>query len=79
MICRYQKHQEIENKEHDQYKEALRILNEELTAIIAKLKGESHLREEAKKVKAGLATKLSILGEQIDKAKVNAVAKFMSS
>lgn len=43
VICRYQKHQEIENKECDQYKEALRILNEELTTIIAKLKEESHL------------------------------------
>ena len=49
MIRRFRKRQEIEKKEWDKYKEAVHILNEKLTTTTAKLKEESHLREEAKK------------------------------
>lgn len=43
VICQYRKRQEIENKERDQYKEGICILNEELMATIAKLKEDFHL------------------------------------
>lgn len=43
VICWFCKHQEIENKEQDQYKEAIHTLNEELTLTIVKLKEESRL------------------------------------
>ena len=45
MICQLQKHQDIQNKEMDQYKEAVHTLNKELTAITKKLKQESILQE----------------------------------
>ena len=45
VIHRLQKHQDIQIKEMDQYKEAVRILNMELTAVIEKLKQESNLLE----------------------------------
>ena len=45
MIRRFHKHQDIQNKEMDQYKEAVRTLNKELTAVTEKLKQESNLRE----------------------------------
>ena len=61
VICRYWKHQEIENKERDQYKEVVHTFNKELTSIIGKLKAESRLRKEAKKVKAVLSKELSTL------------------
>jgi len=79
MIRWYCKRQEIENKEWGQYKEAVHILNKKLTTTTAKLKEESHLREEAEKAKADLATELTTLRRQVDKAKVDAVAKFRVS
>ena len=79
MIRRYRKCQEIKNKEWDQYKEAVHILNEKLTTTTAKLKEESHLREEAEKAKADLAIELITLRRQVDKAKVIAVAEFRVS
>lgn len=69
LICQYRKRQEVENKERDQYKEAVRILNEELTTTIAKLKEESCLREEVKKVKVDMAMELTTFYGQVDKAK----------
>ena len=39
----YRKCQDIENKEHDQYKEAVHTLNKELMSVTKKLKEESHL------------------------------------
>ena len=79
VIHQYRKCQKIKNKEWDQYKEAFRTLNEELMDVNAKLK-DSHLRRLlAEKVKAGLATELPTLREQMDKAKVDAVAEFRTS
>ena len=63
VICWYRKHQEIENKEQDQYKEAFCTLNEELTFVNAKLKEKSRLLEEVEKVRATLATELSTFHE----------------
>lgn len=79
VICWYFKHQEIENKERDQYKEAIRILYEKLMATITKLKVESYLREVAEKVKADLVIELTTLRGQVDKAKVDAIAEFRVS
>ena len=76
---RFRKRQEIENKERDQYKEAVCTLNQELKATLAKLKKETHLQEEAEKVKTNLTTELTGLREQMDKAKADAVAEFCVS
>ena len=76
VIWRFHKHLEIKNKERDQYKEAIHTLNEEL---IAKLKEETQLLEEAEKAKTNLTTELAALREQMDKAKVDAMAKFKVS
>ena len=43
------------------------------------MKEESHLREEAEKVKATLVIELLTLHEQMDKAKADAVAEFRAS
>lgn len=79
VIRQFRKRQEIENKELDQYEETIRILDEELTLITTKLKEESHLREEAEKVKTNLTTKLTTLREQTEKAKADAVPEFRLS
>lgn len=79
VIRRFRKHQEIKNKEMNQYKKAICTLNKELTAKLTKLKEETHLREEAKKAKTNLTTELATLHEQMDKAEANAVAKFQVS
>ena len=79
MICRYRKHQEIENKEWDWYKEALHTLNEELMAVTEKMKEESRLRKEAQKVKAGMVPELSTLCKQMEKTKADVVAEFRAS
>lgn len=76
VIRRFCKCQEIENIKRDQYKEAVRTLNKELTNTQAKLKEESHLREEAEKAKTNLTMQLAALHEQKDKAKVDTVEKF---
>lgn len=73
VICRYWQRQEIENNERDQYKEAVCILKEDLTATTPKLKEESRLREEVEKAKAGLTMGM------MAKAKANAVAEFKAS
>lgn len=76
VICRFCKCQEIENIKRDQYKEAVRTLNKELTNTQAKLKEESHLREEVEKAKTNLTMQLAALHEQKDKAKVDTVEEF---
>ena len=43
MICRLQKRQDIQNKEMDQYKEAIYTFKKELTTVTKKLKQESYL------------------------------------
>ena len=47
VIRRLWKRQDIQNKEMDQYKEAIHTLNKELTVVTEKLKQESILREKA--------------------------------
>ena len=47
----YDKCFDIQNKEMDQYKEAVRTLNKELTAITEKLKQESNVREKAQRTR----------------------------
>ena len=79
VIRRFCKHQEIENKERDQYKEAVHTLNTELTAKLALLKEETCRREEEEKVKTNLMTELAAFREQMDKAKADTVAAFRVS
>lgn len=79
VICWFRKHQEIENKEWDQYKEAIHTLNEELTLTTVKLKEESRLWEEAEKAKTNLEMELVALREEMEKAKANTVAEFQIS
>ena len=79
VICQFRKRQEIKNKERDQYKDAFHTFNKELTDMLAKLKKESRLRQEAEKVKTNLMMELEALQEQMDKAKANAVMEFRVS
>ena len=79
VIHRLQKHQDIQIKEMDQYKEAVRTLNKELTAVTKKLKQESILLEKVQKAKESLETKLTTLREQTEKAKVDAKVDFKAS
>ena len=79
VICQYRKPREIENKERDQYKEVVHIISEEMMATTTELKEESHLQEEAEKAKADLATELTTLRMQVDKAKVSANTEFRVS
>lgn len=76
VICQFCKRQEIENKEWDQYKEVIHILNKDLIDTQAKPKEESRLREEAEKVRTNLTTELAALSRQMDKTKIDAVVKF---
>nr|POE81231.1 hypothetical protein CFP56_47455 [Quercus suber] len=75
----YDLSREIENKERKQYIEVVYTLNKKLTTMLAKLKEESCLKEEAKKAKTNLMMELTILYEQIDKAKADTMAKFRVS
>ena len=79
VICQYCKPREIENKERDQYKEVVHIISEEMMATTTKLKEESRLQEEVEKAKADLATELTTLHMQVDKAKVSANTEFRVS
>ena len=79
VIRRFYNRQEIKNKARDQYMDVVRILNKDLTNTQAKLKEESHLREEAKKAKTNLTTKLAALHEQMDRAKADAMMEFWVS
>ena len=63
VIYWFRKRQEIENKERDQYKEAVWILNMELTAKLTLLEKETRRREELEKMTTNLMTKLSALRE----------------
>ena len=78
-ICRFRTCQEIKNKERDQYKEAVWILNMELTAKLALLEKETHHCEELEKMTTNLMIELAGLREQIKKAKVDVVAAFRTS
>ena len=75
VICQLQKHQDIQNKEMDQYKEAVHTLNKELTAITKKLKQESILQEKVQEVKA----KLTAICGQVETARADAIAEFKAS
>ena len=79
VIYWFRKCQEIENKERDQYKEAVWILNMELTAKLALLEKETRRREELEKMTTNLTIELAALQEQIKKAKVDIVAVFRTS
>ena len=79
VIRRPRKHQDIQNKEMDQYKEAVCTLNKELMAVTEKLKQESNLLEKAQKAKESLETELTTLHEQTEKAKADVVVDFKDS
>lgn len=79
MISRLRKRQETQNKEQEQYKEAVHTLNKKLTTVTKKLKQESNIQEKAQKDKDSLETELTTLREQIEKAKADAVVDFKAS
>ena len=79
VINRLRKRNETLTNEQEQYKWALRTLNKEVTALTKKLKKETHLQEKAQEAKANLETKLMVLYEQVETAKVDAIAKFKAS
>ena len=61
VIRRYCKRQEIENKERDQYKEAVRTLNTELIAKLTLLKEETRCHEDVEKMNTNLTTELDAI------------------
>lgn len=79
MIRRFQKRQEIENKERDKYKEVVCTLNKEVTTVTEKLKQEFGLQEKAQKTKDSLETELTTLCEQVETSNANAEAEFRAS
>ena len=72
----FYKCQEIESKEQAQYSEAIRTLNQELTAKTKALAEETRRVKEAKKAKTNLATELASLCEQMEKARADAMVEF---
>ena len=79
VIHRLRKCQEIQNKEMDQYKEAIRTLNKELTVVTVKLKLESILRDKAQKTKENLEVELTSICGQVEMAKADAITEFKAS
>ena len=79
VIHRLRKCQEIQNKEMDQYKEAIRTLNKELTVVTVKLKLESILRDKAQKTKENLEVELTSIYGQVEMAKADAITEFKAS
>jgi len=79
VIYRLRKRQEIQNKEKDQYKEAIHTLNKELTAVTKKLKQESILREKAQEAKENLEAELAAICGQVETAKADAITEFKAS
>ena len=79
VIHRLRKCQEIQNKEMNQYKEAIRTLNKELTVVTVKLKLESILRDKAQKTKENLEVELTSIYGQVEMAKADAITEFKAS
>ena len=79
VIRRLRKCQEIQNKEMDQYKEAICTLNKELTVVTVKLKLESILRDKAQKTKENLEVELTSICGQVEMAKADAITEFKAS
>ena len=79
VIHRLRKCQEIQNKEMDQYKEAIRTFNKELTVVTVKLKLESILRDKAQKTKENLEVELTSIYGQVEMAKADAITEFKAS
>ena len=63
----------------DQYKEVVRTLNKELTAVTEKLKQESIFREKAQEAQANLEVELTAICRQIETARANAITEFKAS
>ena len=79
VIHRLRKCQEIQNKEMNQYKEAIRTLNKELTVVTVKLKLESILRDKVQKTKENLEVELTSIYGQVEMAKADAITEFKAS
>ena len=79
VIQQFRKHQEIENKEKDQYKEVVWTLNMELVVKLALLEKETHRQEELEKMITNLTTELATLWKQMEKAKTDVMATFYTS
>lgn len=76
VICQFRKHQEIQNKEQEQYKEVVHTLNKELSMKLVELVEETHRLEEVEKAGTNLTMELAALREQMDKAKADVVVEF---
>lgn len=76
VIYQFRKHQEIQNKEQEQYKEVIHTLNKELSMKLAELVEETRRLEEVEKAGTNLTMELAALREQMDKAKADVVVEF---
>nr|POE73894.1 hypothetical protein CFP56_42309 [Quercus suber] len=63
----------------DQYKEAVRTLNKELTVVTEKLKQESILRKKEQEAKKKLEAKLTAICGQVETTRADAITEFKAS
>ncbi|KAK9986576.1 hypothetical protein SO802_031527 [Lithocarpus litseifolius] len=79
VIARQQKRIRNLTDRLDQYKEALRILNQEVKNLKEKLKKESHQRKNDQEAKETAKRELTVLQGQVEIAKADAVKDFKES
>ena len=79
VISHLRKRNETLTNEQDQYKEALRTLNKEVTDLNEKLKEETRQREKEQEAKVTLKKELTALCGQVKTARADAVIEFKAS
>ena len=79
VISRLRKHNETLTNEQDQYKEALRTLNKEVTELNEKLKEKTRQWVKEQEAKASLEKELTALLKQVEMARADAMTEFKAS
>ena len=79
VISRLRKHNETLTNEQDQYKEALRTLNKEVTELNEKLKEKTRQWVKEQEAKASLEKELTALLKQVEMARADAMIEFKAS
>ena len=79
VISRLRKHNETLTNEQDQYKEALRTLNKEVTKLNEKLKEKTRQWVKEQEAKASLEKELTALLKQVEMARADAMIEFKAS
>lgn len=79
VIGRLRKRNKTLTNKHEQYKEVVHSLNEEVMALKEKLKEEACLREKAEDKKASVEKELTTLFEQLEVARTDAIMEYKAS